>query len=269
MPTLRTLLAAGFVFGVAGPGQAHEFWIEPLDFTLENGVAVTGQNHVGQMLKGDTYSYIPASFVRFDMVDSEGVQPVEGTLGDRPALRFEPRVAGLHIAVYQSVPSTLRYRKALKFEGFVAKEGLDGVLEAHAARGLPAVDFREAYTRFAKALVAVGEGAGEDRPVGLRLELIALSNPYDTDGPVRAEVRFEGAPIAGVQVAAFRRDGEGAVTRTLFRSDAEGRVAVPREDAAMTLLSAVHMVEPSAELAERRNVVWHSLWASLTYGKAE
>ncbi len=266
MPTMRLLLAAGILLGTAVHAQAHEFWIEPLDFTPEPGVAIAAQTHVGQMLKGDTYSYIPASFVRFDIADSEGVRPVEGTIGDRPALRVDPLVEGLHIAVYQSTPSTLRYRKAEKFAAFVAKEGLDGTLEAHAERGLPAVDFREAYTRFAKALVAVGAGAGEDRALGLRLELIALTNPYESDGPVAAEVRFEGAPLADVQVAAFRRDEEGTVTRTLFHTDAKGRVTVPRENAAMTLLSAVHMVEPKPDLAERRNVVWHSLWASLTYG---
>ena len=268
MPTMVGLCAVVAVVtaGFVGSARAHEFWIEPLDFTVPTGEAITAQNRIGQMLKGDVDPYIKSLFQTFTLTDEDGTRDVPGRLGDRPALNMKPRREGLHIAAFQSKPSILRYRKQEKFAKFARKEGFAWALEAHEKRGLPKDKFREAYTRFAKSLIAVGEGAGNDRALGLRIELVALTNPYLDPGPMRVQVLFEKAPLADVQIAIFRRDAENDVTRETLRTDDEGRAVIPEKGAATTLLSAVHLVEPDEDLATKRKVVWHSLWASLTYG---
>jgi len=106
----------------------------------------------------------------------------------------------------------------------------------------------------------------EDQALGMRIELVALTNPYVDQGPMQVQVLFEKSPLADVQIAIFRRDAENNVTRETLRSDREGRAVIPNKGAPITLLSAVHMVEPDEDLAARKEVVWHSLWASLTYG---
>ena len=249
------------------PVWTHEFWIEPLDFSLEQSESIAAHNRIGQMLKGDVDPFIASTFVRFTVTDPEETRTVEGRLGDRPALKMMPKRGGLHIAAYQSTVSTLTYREPEKFVNFITKEGFPEVQERHAARGLPEKDFREAYTRFGKSLIAVGDAAGFDRALGLRIEVIALTNPYVESSPVDVQVLYENSPLADVQIAIFRRDSAGDVTRETLRTDTKGRATIPRKDAAMTLLSAVHMVEPETALAERRDVVWHSLWGSLTYGQ--
>ena len=267
MSYLGYVRSASLVFALTvAPAQAHEFWIEPLDFAVASGEPIKAQNRIGQMLKGDIDPYISSTFVRFTLTDADETRKVKGNLGDRPALQMEPARDGLHIAAYQSTPSTLRYREFGKFKKFVTKEGIEWVLEAHKERGLPDTKFRESYTRFAKSLVAVGDGAGADRPLGLRIELIALTNPYEEEGPVQVQLLYESEPLANIQVAAFRRNAAGDITRDVTRTDISGKATLPRKDAETTLLSAVHMVEPGAELAKRKGVVWHSLWASLTYG---
>ena len=269
MPKIFAVL----IFVVVGfthikPISAHEFWIEPLKFSLDQGDEIAAHNRIGQMLKGDVDPYYKSSFVRFSITDAEETRAVEGRLGDRPALKMTPKRNGLHIVAYQSTVLGLTYRKAEKFARFVNTEGFPDVLKAHAARGLPEKDFREAYTRFGKSLVAVGDGAGEDRPLGLRVEVIALTNPYTESGPVTVQVLYENAPLHDVQMSIFRRDAAGEITRETLRTDREGRATIPRKNAEMTLLSAVHMIEPDADLTERKGVVWHSLWGSLTYGAA-
>jgi len=248
------------------PAKAHEFWIEPLDFTVASGETIEAHNRIGQMLKGNVDPYIRSTFVRFSLSDLDGTRDVDGNLGDRPALKMQPEHDGLHIASYQSTHSTVRYRKLEKFEKFLSQEGLDWVLGAHKERGLSETKFRESYTRFAKSLVAVGGGEGTDRALGLRIELIALTNPYTDDGPLKVQLLFEGDPAPDMQVAIFRRDSNSEITRETMRTDEKGEALIPRQGAELTLLSAVHMVEPSADLVERKGVVWHSLWASLTYG---
>ncbi len=254
------------IAGFAGSARAHEFWIEPLSFTPPSGEAITAQNRIGQMLKGDIDPYIKSLFHQFTLTDGDGTRDVLGRLGDRPALNMMPRREGLHIAAYQSTPSVLRYRNQAKFAKFARKEGFAWALEAHQQRGLPENKFKEAYTRFAKSLIAVGEGTGADKALGLRIELVALTNPYLDNGPMQVQVLFEKAPLADVQIAIFRRDAENNVTRDTLRTDQEGRAIIPSKGAPLTLLSAVHMVEPEEDLATRKGVVWHSLWASLTYG---
>ena len=267
MSYLRYVRSAALVFALSvAPAKAHEFWIEPLDFTVAAGETIEAHNRIGQMLKGDVDPYISSTFVSFTLTDGEETRDVEGNLGDRPALKMQPSREGLHIAAYQSTASTVRYRGLGKFKKFLSQEGMDWVLGAHKSRGLPEEKFREAYTRFAKSLVAVGSGEGRDKTLGLRIELIALDNPYRSEGPLRVQLLFEGAPRSDIQIAIFRRDTEGEITREVTRTDAKGQATIPRNDAATTLLSAVHMVEPDATLETRKGVVWHSLWASLTYG---
>jgi len=259
-------VCAVVIAGFLGPAQAHEFWIEPVDFTPASDEPLVANIRTGQMLKGDPSPYIRSFFVAFVVTYKSAVGAVTGSLGDRPALNVQPGGDGLHIAAYQSVPSVLRYKKREKFEKFVRKEGFAWVLEAHDKRGLPEEGFKEGYTRFAKSLIASGNAEGNDRELGLRIELIALTNPYTDAGPIKVQVLFERKPLEDVQIAIFRRDAEGEVTRETLRSDGDGRAVIARKDAETTLLSAVHMVEPDEALAKRKNVVWHSLWASLTYG---
>ena len=68
-------------------------------------------------------------------------------------------------------------------------KAFDSVLEDHQARGLPDTGFRESYRRYAKTLIAVGDGAGNDPSIGPASEIVALSNA-DTDAIVgRSPVR--------------------------------------------------------------------------------
>ena len=90
---------------------------------------------------------------------------------------------------------------------FIKHKDFEGLPEAHLARGLPEVGFVESYRRFAKSLIAVGSGVGQDRPVGLEIEIVALSNPYadDLSEGMAVQVLLNAAPRAYVQVEVFSR----------------------------------------------------------------
>ena len=124
---------------------------------------------------------------------------------------------------------------------------------------------RERYSRYGKALIAVGDGAGADREAGLETEIVALANPYTddlSDGlPVR--VLYQGAPRADAQVELFAKSPEGEVEITLLRTDAEGVALLPVTPGQVYLADAV-VVRPLEPVAED-DPVWESLWASLTF----
>ncbi|MBY6115213.1 DUF4198 domain-containing protein [Mameliella alba] len=250
---------------LAAPLSAHEFWIEPSGPRFDEGAAVQARLLVGTELKGATYSYNPQNFTRFEIVTAAGVQPVEGRVGDKPALNMVPEGNGLATIVHVTRNYNLTYREWEKFTGFCTEKDFTWAIDRHLERGLGQDRVRERYSRHAKSLVALGEGVGADRGLGLITEIVAEANPFTddlSDGmPVR--VLYQGAPRADVQVELFERDPEGNVTIHRYRTDAEGRATIGVKPGHFYLVDAVVMRE--LEIEEEGDPAWESLWASLTF----
>lgn len=263
---MRLLLALAASLGLAAPAFAHEFWIAPRAYTVAPGDPVIADLRVGSEFVGTAQSYFPQRFERFEVRMGETTRPVEGRLGDIPAMDMALAGTGLAVIVHQTAPLTLQYETRDLFEQFVAHKDLGDVLARHAARGLPELEFREAYSRYAKALVAVGAGQGTDRETGLLTEIVALANPYtdDLSGGLAVRVLYHGTPRADAQVELFARDADGNIAITYHRTDAEGRAVLPVAPATEYLVDAVVM-EDTGNDDPKAGPVWHSAWASLTF----
>ena len=262
-----TAILMGFI-ALVHPAAAHEFWLDALDYTLDVGQELQVDIRVGQDFKGNKYSFNPNLFYDFSATDIDGKAPIDGRIGDQPAVAMTPVNEGLLVLNHFSTSQLLTYEDDGKFESFIQHKGLDWVLAEHSARGLPAFGFGEGYTRFAKSLIAVGEGTGQDAHTGMPFELVALQNPY-TDNisnglPVRLFFGADG--IAGIQIDIFRRPADGSdVIKTHVVTDETGLAFIPIISGDIYLINAVHMIIPSDADIERTGAVWHSLWASMTF----
>ena len=264
--TLMTLI--GWV-GVPQTGLAHEYWIAAQKFQVEPGEAVVADLLVGSMMSGEAYPWLKRSVREAKLwAPDGGVMEITGRDGDLPALNITAAQPGLNRISFHSKPSFVVFEEFEKFQRYLDLEGLTGVAEAHRARGLPEKGFIEKFTRNARALIQVGpvvDGQG-DAPTGMPFELVAMGNPY-TPGLTEIGVRltWNGAPAAGVQVALFLTppgaNPPNGVQRTLFTTDAAGRVAVPLTRAGRYMLASVH-IEPVDSGTE---AVWQSHWANLTF----
>ncbi len=246
--------------------NAHELWIDPTEFQVASGTPILADIRVGEDFEGSSFSYLPNSFRRFELVQGDAAVDVEGRLGDRPALN-QGAADGLVVAVYESDDSKLTYQSFGKFESFVRHKDAIWTIEEHKTRGLPDEKFIEVYSRYAKALVAVGTGAGADREVGLLTELVALSNPYTDDlgAGFPVKVLFEGAVRSGAQVEIFERAPDGAVQVSTVKADEDGVAVVPVRAGHAYQLDSVVLRAPTPELANETGAVWESLWANLTF----
>jgi uncharacterized GH25 family protein len=168
--------------------------------------------------------------------------------------------------VHESTDLKLRYTDFEKFKRFVAHKDLAGAVAAHEARALSKTEFTEAYSRYAKSLVAVGEGAGQDRAFGLETEIVALANPYtdDLDKGLPVQVFYRGDVRRDAQVELFERMGE-VVTITRHRTDENGIASLPVRPGAEYMADAVVIRQPEAKLATELGAVWETLWANLTF----
>ena len=265
-PTYGSAWALVGTMLAVSPVSAHEFWIEPHDFTITGEAQIQADLRIGQDFKGDAFPFIPSRFASFKLNDRLGETDVEGVTGDLPALDIAPRTEGLAVFTYVSSGDRIRFTEWEKFASYLDLEGLDSIPARHDARGLPRDDISELYTRCAKTLVSVGDAASDaDRATGMRLELVAGENPLTlTPG---AEMSFtllwQGKPLADTQVALFRKGEDGdAGSRTLARTDDSGRASFTIPASGAYMAASVHMIEAPKD----RNADWESYWASLTFG---
>lgn len=245
--------------------QAHEFWISPESYQVAEGEAVVARFRNGENLNGSTLSYIPSRTNRFEMLVDGEVQAIPGRLGDNPAINVEGLGEGLVILAHETAQQSLTYSEWAKWVKFTDHKALTNGQTGHRARGLPDEGFKEAYLRFSKSLVAVGDGAGQDRLVGMRTEIVAGLNPYtdDLSGGLPVQVFLDGDPKAGAQIEMFEKDAEGQVTVTLHMADENGQAILPMRPGREYLLDSVALeaLEPEKD----GDPVWLTLWAALTF----
>ncbi len=252
-------------FGAA----AHEFWIDPLAYQVGENDPLQANIRVGQDFEGTAFPFLPPSTKRFEIVLDGTAQPVIGRPGDRPALNMAIGQNGLAVVVHVTRDYHLSYSEREKFVNFVTHKDAAWVLDQHAARGLPDTGFRERYIRFAKSLIAVGDGQGADTDVGLEIEIVAEANPYTDDLSQGLPVRvvYQNQPRALSQVELFAKAPDGTVSVTTHRTDDDGRTVLP-VTAGYTYLAdsvAIRPLEPKAD----KDPVWESVWASLTFAVPE
>ncbi|CRL11303.1 Nickel uptake substrate-specific transmembrane region [Phaeobacter italicus] len=268
MSILRPIVAAVagvLTLPIAGAALSHEFWIAPEKYQVELGGSLQADLKNGQRFKGFRLPYLTQDIDRFDIRTPAGVVPYVGRLGDTPALQLDDPAPGLTVLLHETQPDSLTYDTWEEFAEFARDKGFANVEARHTARGLPRNGFSEIYTRHAKSLVAVGDGAGQDQPEGLLVEFVALKNPYidnlDDGLPVRLYYQTAHRPDAQIEV--FERTATGDVTITKLKTNADGIAVIPVSRGNSYLLDAV-MLEPR-DPASGTGAVWATHWAALTF----
>ncbi|KIN71069.1 DUF4198 domain-containing protein [Sulfitobacter guttiformis] len=267
MGRTRTALIVAIAFASTS-AKAHEVWIEPSTWQMPADTDFTAQLLNGQNLEGQALSWDPRVILRAETWQGTETAALQGRFGDVPALTGSVGSEGLLTLLYQSKFNTVVYQDYEKFVEFLTEKNHLEILDAHAARSLPKTPIKEAFSRFSKALIAVGTGAGEDMARGLEIEIVALDNPYTSDitGGLRFQALFEGEPLKSNRVTLFERDPAGMVQTSVAQTDAEGIVRFPIRQDHTYLVDTVVMRQPDRALfIASGGAFWESLWASLTF----
>ena len=259
-PILTALLLGLSASGLA----AHEFWIDPVRYQVESDARIVADFRNGQEFEGVALAYFDRSSQRLQMASGEDLRALEPRAGDRPAIDQAPLGEGLHVLLHETTPQRLVYKTWDKFAAFAEHKDFPDIGRRHDARGLPRENFRESYTRHVKALIAVGDGAGEDRRFGMETEFVARQNPYAPGYAQEMTVvlHYGDAPRGNAQVEIFDKAPDGAVTSTLTRTDGDGVARFATSPGHSYLVDAVVLREP---VRGEPDVVWESVWAALTF----
>lgn len=271
-PIVWSAIVTTLTLGLAAPrASAHDLWIEPSTFRPAVDELVWVGLRIGHPLTGaEPVRRNSRNLERFVLRGPGGETPIPGLDGREPAGWIRPPAPGRYAIVLRS-RDAVSVLPGPAFESYLLEEGLEGVSAERARRGEIGAPGRERYSRALKALLTVGgprdlNGDGTnlaaDRPLGLRLELIARADPWTLKAgdTLPVELRFEDRPLAGALIEAMPLGAELAAPLTA-RTDAEGRAAFTLPTTGPWLLSAVHMVP--AHVAEEED--WESVWTALTF----
>lgn len=248
------------------PAFGHEFWILPQSYSIGADQKITAQLRIGQNFEGAIQRFFPGQTARFEIGFDGKVVKADPRMGDDPALQMMPLGDGLLVIVHETTDSTLTYRDGTKFVNFVTHKGAAELAGQHNSRGLPDDGFKEKYRRFAKSLIAAGNGEGQDYATGMRAEVVALANPYTDDLTVGlpVQVLYQGLPREGAFVEVFARQETGEVSVSSHRAGEDGIVLLPVQSGVEFLVDAT-LILPLQNEDPSLGPVWESLWASLTF----
>lgn len=277
-PRSRAVLALAALAVAGAPLRGHDLWLVPSSFAPEPGAKVSVRILVGDGPgEGRPLAPRPGWIERFVVAGPGGEAPVAAVPGRDPAGYAGLGEPGVYALGLES-GDTLHTLSAERFARFLAEEGLEEAVAgrigggpgARAGSPAPAGFVRELFSRSVKCLLRVpgAPEGGAGSALGLELELVPLSDPFDRGAPELAlRVLRRGEPAAGVLVEAVRLSGGAPASRAV--SDREGAVrlrlsgveAAGDEGAGGWLVTAVAL-EPAPPGADAD---WRSLWSSLTF----
>jgi len=246
--------------------KAHEFWIEPTQYTL-NDNQLEGHLRVGQNFNGMALMYNENDFETFKILSGSINKKVDvsGIIGDVPALDVQSKFSNLIIVYHETKDKFVNYKQFQKFKDFVNEKGYPQLINEHFQANHPKEYFTESYRRYAKSLIAVNGVEGKDKKTGLLFEFVLNENPYDLkSNTLSANLFYKKRPIADQLVTIFSRKNGENLKIEHFETDKKGYVEFFVEGGREYLMDSV-IIYPKKGDPKKNEPIWHSLWASTTF----
>ena len=260
---MHARLALAVLAALSPSAAAHDLWLVP-PARAEAGEEVVLELAVGMDFPQSLSALAPERVtVRVHRPD-RGAVAVEPAAGELVTIaRHAPGSPGL----WQASAVTRRNElsmDAAKFNDYLLHDGLAHVLAWRMNDGTLDEPADERYSKYVKALFAVGDSIDGPfaEPLGLRLEIVPLSNPLAArvGGTVPVRVLFDGEPLSGANVC-WDHPGNGEAFSGQTWTDERGETLVPVARTGPMTLRMVHMTR----VPDDPDVQWESFWSSLTF----
>ena len=123
---LRILYVFSFLIACFVQASAHEFWIEPTKYQLDDNI-INAHLRVSQEFQGMALMYNPQDFKTFKILSGSKnkKEKVKGILGDVPALNTKTKLEDLLIIYHETTDKFVNYKKFQKFKDFVSEKGYE------------------------------------------------------------------------------------------------------------------------------------------------
>jgi uncharacterized GH25 family protein len=272
LETLRSVAITAALLCIASPAAAHDFWLQPARFWTAAQAQTSITLQVGHGATRQRSQIPQRRIIRFEVIVPSGTSTdLRGALhlgaeSDDASMMLQ--APGAHVIVLQTDNRAQSRLPAVRFNEYLAAEGLTSALAERRRTGRTDAEGTERYSRLAKAIVQVGapgadaQGQATAR-IGLPLEIVLEQSPYAapraTTLPVR--VYFEGSPLAGalVKLTDLDNDSEPLEVR---RADAQGRALFIMPGGGRWLLNVVW----TKPLPDSDEMDFETFFSSLSFG---
>ena len=243
--------------------QAHELWLEPINFKFNNKELLKININIGQNFAGSPFGYYDPNKKKLYIENKNKVKNLTPRNGDFPAIQTLILEKGFHVLNYETNYEFLKYESVEKFEDFLKEQNLQSAAGKFDKSKPPT----ESYRRFAKTLITDGGNNFFIQKPKLDFEIIALNSPYDLKSNLfKFQILEKGNPLKNWQITIFSRDEENNY-KEIVKTNSNGVGRIKIFDNRAYLLSAVKLDKANYLEKIKYKSDWFSLWASLTFKK--
>lgn len=274
---------------VGGEAAAHTLFIKPDTFSVQPGTVFAVKLIDGTFVTSESRLNPPSIRSAATFGPNETVRELE-----RDDLRHSGKITiaetrfdspGTYLVGISTKPRKVVLNPD-DFNFYLRYEGLLDEQEERAALEEDNIAVIEKYSKFAKAIVQVGDTrtANFSQELGFDVEIVPLTNPYSlgVGDTFRAKILRDGKPLANELVYAtheshYSADEEGIFDEAVkVRSDGEGLIEIPISAAGKWYVRFIDLerLDDSeywyssflvAIGAQEQQIFYESKWATLTF----
>jgi uncharacterized GH25 family protein len=246
--------------------SAHEFWLNPDKFLYKQGDKINirffvGENFEGENWKGNNEK-VQSLMLYYGGVRDDLSKYISKEKGD--SIQMVMLDAGTNLVAFNSTNSFIEI-EAVKFNEYLAEDGLTNALEFRKQNKEMDSAGREQYQRCAKTLIQVGNKKDNtfSIPTAMKVDIIPLSNPYliKSGDSLQVKIFFQNNPVSNSQINVWWRTNNQTKKSTLT-SNENGEISFPVSATGKWMVSVVQMVR----VQDDPKLQWQSYWGSLTWG---
>lgn len=270
---LNSVRACGLLLAGTAAVQAHDFWVQPVNYQVTADAALPITLQVGHGPYRQRSPLPMRRITRFEAL-APNARSVDlrnrlhpGDPADDGSLQLQQ--PGTYVVVLETDNQAQSHLPSIRFNDYLRAEGLTAAIAQRQHAHKMDANGSENYSRHSKALVQFQAPGAESsslvtQPVGMTLEIVPDVNPYATPRPASLPVHvlFEGKPLTGALIKLTNLDHDAEPVETHLTS-AEGRASFAMPERGRWLLNVIW----SQPLPATRETDFETWFSSLSFGR--
>ncbi len=262
-------LGASSWLGFSFPASAHDFWINPSNYSVQAGEKTNISIMIGHPEDQNSWAISPHRVVALRSVGPEGISDQQTLVSEtdpKKPMTFSFNRDGVHVLTIETT-SAYSELEAEKFNDYLDEEGLTPIKLDRTSKRKMSKPGTEIYSRRGKTIINVGNIGESDpsyvtTPLGLTLEVVPTSNPVRLqDGEnLSAHIYYRGQIMSGVNVKLVSLDSDKGQVASQ-KSDSEGQVFFAKPDAGEWMLHVVW----SDPMEDSEQADYDTIFSSLSF----
>lgn len=251
---------------VAVAASSHHYVLVPDRFVYQKGDTLNVYLMVGEVFAYEFERELQDSMTpRFDLITQTGTRNILPLMPDGadPVATVPLDFDGLGLVVMQRMPSMITETPGA-FQRYLAEEHVNGI--AFDSTKTKMTEIREKNSRCIKTLVTTSRSKKDDfftKPVGLKLELLILKNPYrlmpDEEMPV--QLLLDGKPLRDGSIEVFMQSYGNKISTLVLKTDKKGMASFKPALDATCVITSFYM----KKLPKNGEADYESTWASYSF----